>query len=190
MDRVARDQSYSGDSSYKFVDGLIDRGGSTLRVVSPFIGRSYAERLLRAARRRRVYVITSGSNGNNDAIRLLAKGKGAGILKPAAYLTALSALLYFLKYYLFAALSVLVLALFVYSGFATRRKGMSNLHVKVVTNRFIHEKLYLTEEEAIVGSANLTHSGMHKNIEHIDVTRDRSKITELTDHFDEMWGKY
>lgn len=187
---MAGDISYSGDSSYRFVDRMIDGGTSTLRIVSPFISVSYADRLLRAARGRRVYVITSGSHGNDEAVGVLVKGRRTGIFRPAAYLTVLSAALYLFKLYLFATVSLLMLVLFGYAAVARRRRRLPNLHVKVVTNRFIHEKLYLTDEEAVVGSANLTYSGMHKNIEHIDVTRDQAKVTKLTDHFNELWSKY
>ena len=38
-----------------------------------------------------------------------------------------------------------------------------------------------------MGSANLTYSGMHKNIEHIEVIKEGDRIAELEKHFRQLW---
>jgi len=73
-------------------------------------------------------------------------------------------------------------------AYLRHKRANSNLQVKVITERFVHEKLYISGNTAISGSANLTYNGMHKNIEHIEVTKDESKIREMRRHFESMWN--
>ena len=57
-----------------------------------------------------------------------------------------------------------------------------------VPKGFVHAKMYIGEKTAIVGSANLTYAGMHQNVEHIDVIRDRGQIADLKKQFFSMWN--
>ncbi len=69
------------------------------------------------------------------------------------------------------------------------KKTDSNLKVKVAKGKFVHEKVYIGNDIAIVGSANLTYNGMHKNVEHIDVIKDDARIRQLREHFESLWRK-
>ena len=71
-----------------------------------------------------------------------------------------------------------------------RRKIAKNITVKTTGEDFVHEKLYISDTVAIVGSANLTYAGMHKNVEHIQMVDDKNEITELKEHFNSLWSKY
>ena len=53
---------------------------------------------------------------------------------------------------------------------------------------FVHAKMYVGDETAIEGSANLTYNGMHKNVEQISVTRNEKKIAELKEQFWKLWN--
>jgi phosphatidylserine/phosphatidylglycerophosphate/cardiolipin synthase-like enzyme len=70
-------------------------------------------------------------------------------------------------------------------------RGMNaRLHLKVVSSDFIHEKLYISDTIAITGSANLTYSGMHRNIESINITKNLEEVERLKKHFDRLWQTY
>jgi phosphatidylserine/phosphatidylglycerophosphate/cardiolipin synthase-like enzyme len=186
------DSSYSGDSCYKYVEPLLNRRGGSLRIISPYISAGYARMLLDIAKMKKVNVITSGGTGieDSEAVGLLRKGRKGYSAAQLLLLPMVALGLYAFSFYLYAILSAALAALLIWLAYNRNSRNRSNLCVKVVTDRFIHEKLYLTEDTAITGSANLTFSGMHRNIEHIDVIRDSGKVRSLLDHFDELWSKY
>lgn len=185
------DEQYSGDSSYRFVDRLIRSGGKKLLVVSPYIGTGYAKLLVREARRKKVYVVTSQSSLEYEGSILKGVPEVSaikGYLKPLAYFSIITAFAVYLNFsYLLLPLALIVLALVAMSVF-TFRRARSNFQLKVSRDKFVHEKLYITDNEAIIGSANLTFSGMHKNIEHIQIIRDPKKREELEEHFNMLWA--
>ena len=178
---------YSGSESYKFVERLMRNGGNTLKIVTPFISPYYAKMLLGIARKKRIYLIVAGGadKGNGEAIRMLSGGRRGINGKLALYSVGVGAVFAYLSYYWVTALAALSFVAIMYLGLSSRK--VKNLSLKVSRGRFIHEKLYITDSEAITGSANLTYAGMHKNIEHIDVIRDQRKIDELSRHFDQLW---
>lgn len=181
--------SYSGDGSYRYIDTLLEERSRELKIISPFIGPAYAKKLIEESKRKKIFVITSGSS-NSDAVEMLTKKGKKYYLKPVFYLSVAGVAAIYLKFYtIFAAIGfaiVLAIAL----NIMINRKRSSNLSVKVVTDKFIHEKLYLNDTSAIVGSANLTYSGTHKNIEHIEVVKEKEKVKSLSRHFDDMWSKF
>ncbi|MDE1871238.1 MAG: hypothetical protein KGI06_03295 [Candidatus Micrarchaeota archaeon] len=184
-------ESYSGDSSYRYVDRLIKGSGSELMIISPYISGYYARLLVKRAGSVQVRIITSESSiGKNKKLlgRHLSSGIGA-YMKALAFVLLLDFISAYLAFgYTTAILSaiVVILALATYMKHA---KTESNLLVKVPKGRFIHEKMYINGDTAIIGSANLTYSGMHRNIEHIEVIREPSRIGELRGHFESLWGK-
>ncbi len=187
--RASQSRGYSGSDTHRHIDRLINDSSSVLKVVSPFITPDYAGMLQRVSKRKRVYVLTSGAQSakQNQAISIM-RGKR----RIMSYKIVLGLLLVLLgtialKLFLYSVISAVVLAL---SVVLWLRRPKSNLKLKVVTNRFIHEKLYLSDRSAIVGSANLTYAGTHRNIEHIEMIDDRARIDELSEHFDEMWSSY
>jgi phosphatidylserine/phosphatidylglycerophosphate/cardiolipin synthase-like enzyme len=50
-------------------------------------------------------------------------------------------------------------------------------------------KLYIVDEEvALAGSANLTYSGMNRNIERLEVKTSTSEIGQEIEAFLDLWG--
>jgi phosphatidylserine/phosphatidylglycerophosphate/cardiolipin synthase-like enzyme len=70
-----------------------------------------------------------------------------------------------------------------------KKRDSGNLEVRFCTNVFVHEKLYIGNDKAITGSANLTYNGLHKNIEHIEVINSIERIGKLKSHFNDLWSK-
>ncbi|MCL5430110.1 MAG: phospholipase D-like domain-containing protein [Candidatus Marsarchaeota archaeon] len=186
-----RGTSYSGDSSYKLIDQLIEERGGTLRVISPFISPSYARKLIKEASRKKVYVITSatGYDSNKQAAGMLLKKGKRYHIRPIFYMAMLFIAGIYVGVYLFSALMVLAIAIAIFANYTMNRSRSSNLNVKIARGKFVHEKLYLTDKSAIVGSANLTYAGTHKNIEHIELIKDRDKIREFSRHFESLWNE-
>ncbi|HUY70443.1 MAG TPA: phospholipase D-like domain-containing protein [Candidatus Baltobacteraceae bacterium] len=185
------DEQYSGDSSYRFVDKLIAADSRKLLVVSPYIGNSYAKMLISEARRKKVYVVTSQSSleYDNSVLKGIPEiGAMKRYLKPMAYFSVITAFaIYFnLSYFVYPLVAIVLV--FVALTYLTYRKTQSNFMLKVSREKFVHEKLYINDSEAIVGSANLTFSGMHKNVEHIQMIRDMKKRDALEDHFKKLWS--
>ncbi|MDE1810823.1 MAG: hypothetical protein KGH66_02170 [Candidatus Micrarchaeota archaeon] len=186
------DEQYSGDSSYRFVDRLIKSSSKKLIVVSPYIGNTYAKLLIEEARRKKVYVVTSQSSleYDNSVLKGIPEIGAIGrYLKPLAYFSIVTAfvfLLNFSTYLLYPLLGIILI--FVALSYFTYRKTKANFMLKVSRDKFVHEKLYITDNEAIVGSANLTFSGMHRNVEHIQIVRDAKKREELEEHFERLWA--
>jgi len=94
-----------------------------------------------------------------------------------------------LRMYSLALGIVVLLAIYAYAVWFILPRHR-NIAIKIVTDRFVHEKMYISESSAIVGSANLTYSGTHKNVEHIEIIRDNKRIKEMDNHFDGLWKKY
>jgi phosphatidylserine/phosphatidylglycerophosphate/cardiolipin synthase-like enzyme len=185
-----RNISYSGDETYKEIDKLIkEKTRSELLIVCPYINEYYARMLIWASGRRQVRIITSNSVVSSDAVKLIRKSRpGAGYIKAAIYFIILEVIFFFLKlYYLELLLIPVVVILLV---IAVKRAAMlkNRIAVKVSDTKFIHEKLYISDSSAILGSANLTYSGTRKNIEHIEVTFDAERISALKQHFNSLWS--
>lgn len=185
-------RGYSGNETYKFIDELLNDDGKSLRIVSPYIGISYARKLLELAKRKKIYLLTSGDDKkkDEDAVKLLLYGSRKLNLKLIFLLLITESILFYLKFYLYGAAVIVLLVLVVYFGVVRKSRSELNLQVKIATNRFIHEKMYVSDKKAIVGSANLTYSGTHKNIEHIEIIKDINRIKELSRHFDALWQSY
>ena len=184
------EKGYSGNESYKFVDKLIDGNGDFL-IITPYIDAFYAEKVLKAGGRRRIKIITSGAPNNKEALALLAKGKKSWVRFVGIYFLVLAGLLYLAHFYNAALLSAgifVIVALFIVLRRINGKGKQANVEVKVVKNFFVHEKIYISVDSAIVGSANLTYNGMHKNIEHIEIISDPSRVAELKSHFNRLWG--
>ncbi len=179
---------YSGSDSYKFIDGMIKSKGSELLVVSPYVDNYYAKALLRASRHRRVRIVTSpDAIAHKDSfLRHITLQRMKGYAKATVYFGLLSMITFYLRFYYvlvpIAALAIVSLAL------TLRSRHSTAIRLKVVKNKFVHEKLYISNGTAVTGSANLTYSGMHRNIEHVDVTKDPQEVGVLMKHFEALWS--
>jgi phosphatidylserine/phosphatidylglycerophosphate/cardiolipin synthase-like enzyme len=182
-------EQYSGSSSYRFVDKLINKGNDELLVVSPYLDNYYIKVLIRASRHRRVRIVTSSEAlmYPHSMLKSLRYHRSKGSAKASAYFLALSAITLYLRFY-YVALPIFALAL-VSLALTLRSVRSKSLQLKVITDRFVHEKLYISSDSAVTGSANLTYNGMHKNIEHVELTRDAREVAALRRHFEELWRR-
>lgn len=181
--------AYSGDSSYRFVDELIKRGRGELCIISPYISNFYATQLIKS--RRKIRIITSESTmGYKDSI---AKSLyGLQRLKPYAtfllYVFILDAITIYLRFFLISAFITIILLLALLTLVERMARRHSRIKLKISSKKFVHEKLYISDDEAIIGSANLTFNGMHRNVEHVEVIKDPRRLGELKRHFNELWS--
>lgn len=186
---LSQKEQYSGSDSYKFVNRLINSKGGELLVVSPYIDNYYTKVLLRASRHRHIRVVTSPEAllYRHSLLRSIRMQRTKGYAKTTVYFTLLSTITLYLRFY-YIALPVIAITL---ASFALTLRSMrrSTIRLKVITDKFVHEKLYISNGTAVTGSANLTYSGMHKNIEHIELTSDAQKVETLKRHFEELWER-
>ena len=185
-------EHYSGNSSYKYINQLIGNSDRELMIVSPYISNHYTKMLLKVCGRKRVRIITSEiSLGYRGSMLKSLNNSGlGGYIKAVLYFAVLDAIIIYLRFYYLISIATLLLLIVIMLAMHRRGKINKNIKIKTTGKEFVHEKLYVSDSMAIVGSANLTYSGMHKNIEHIEVIKDRAAIRDLTDHFNFMWGKY
>ncbi len=182
---------YSGSDTHKYIDKLISDNARSLKIITPYLGISYARTLVQLSTRKHIYVIVSGDSTkkDEDAVKFIAK-KGRHIdRKPIFYGSLVAIGLAIIGVYPLALSIAALLVVYIYTAGIYLPKHR-NIIVKIATDRFIHEKMYISDTSAIVGSANLTYSGTHKNIEHIEIIKEPKKVKELGDHFDVLWKKY
>jgi HKD family nuclease len=183
---------YSGNSSYKYINQLILNRDKELMIVSPYISNHYTKTLLKVCGRKRIRIITSEiSLGYRGSMlkNLDSKGLG-GYINAVLYFTALDAIVAYLKFYYIVGITTVLLLISLLLAMRRRGKISRNIKLKTTGKEFVHEKLYITDSVAIIGSANLTYSGTHKNIEHIEIIKDRDEIARLKSHFDSLWHRY
>ncbi len=189
--RESGSYGYSGSDTHRYIDQLINDGAKSLKIITPYLGISYARMLVRVSTRKRICIIVSGdsSKKDEDAVKFITK-KGRHVDPgPIFYGSILAAGLAFVGAYALALSVAALIAAYIYrAGIYLPRHR--NITVKIATDRFIHEKMYISESSAIVGSANLTYSGTHKNMEHIEIIKEPKKMKELGAHFDNLWKKY
>lgn len=180
---------YSGSESYKYVEPILLDGGRELLVISPYIGISYAKRLVALGRRKRVRVLTSASSEVvSDYIRHRSRHALYGYLKAAVILGAGAFVSFYFSFYMVAGLALAVAALVLLASLvAYRHSRSSDVDVRISYERFVHEKAYISDSVAAVGSANLTYSGMHKNVERVEIITDPSRVARLRAHFFDLW---
>jgi phosphatidylserine/phosphatidylglycerophosphate/cardiolipin synthase-like enzyme len=176
-----RDGSYSGRDSYRHVERIL-RSERNLLIVSPYIDGHYAGWLVRHSQGKRIRILSSSMQPG--AYRKL-KGRERGPAITFAVLAAAFDVAFFLlrmQFLAFALVTAAIAALFIALSF----RGNRNISVKVPRD-FVHAKMYVGDNVAAEGSANLTYAGMHKNVEHIDVIYDRRRIADLKRQFAAMW---
>lgn len=185
-------EHYSGNSSYAFINKLISNRDKELMIVSPYIGNHYTRKLLKEAGRKRIRIITSESSLRypDSMLKGLHNNGLGGYLSAILYFLVLDAIVVYLRFFYIVALVTILLLLTVYATAGRRRRIEKNIELRTTGSELVHEKLYITDSMAIVGSANLTYNGTHRNIEHIEVIRNRQEIDELKRHFISLWNQY
>jgi phosphatidylserine/phosphatidylglycerophosphate/cardiolipin synthase-like enzyme len=181
---AADQESYSGSSSYRYINSLI-RKGSELYIVSPYIDNYYATVIRDLSSSRRFRIISSSIDERAKSILTHNVPKS----KLALYFL-MSLLVSYATYFLLHTLlypAVIMLMFVIYAAIVRLTTGNRNVYLKI-PNRFVHAKMYISEDQAITGSANLTYKGTHVNVEHIEIIRDRRRVDELRKDFLRLWN--
>lgn len=184
LNRLKR-SSYSGTNAYKEVERLIKKGREVL-IVSPYLDRYYARFLLNNSRGKEISIIASSLDSETE--KLLRKGVlPLQIVLLAIFSLALDYLLfqYGVLHYAGIALSVLIILVLLLALASIKPQ---NIRLKVPKS-FVHAKMYIADNRAIAGSANLTYKGMHRNIEHIEIIESEDEVSRLRKQFWEIWRK-
>jgi len=184
MLNIFKTPSYSGKNVHKYVEKLI-KNGKEILIVSPYIDSHYANYLLSHSRGKSFHIISSSLDG--DAKRLLTKGRfPTGLLISTILFAVADSLLYYMGIYLYAGLlSAILLLMAIAVAFLAAGKP-TNIKLKI-PKEFVHAKLYISEREAIRGSANLTYRGQYENVEHVEVAYDKEEIGRLSNQFWDLW---
>lgn len=182
-------QRYSGQRTHVQIDRLLKQA-NTLKIITPFIDVYYAKMLAHLSLSKPLYLITSPMPHTDKRVKkILESGNRSRYLRAILYIVVLDILCailglhYILPAILIASGLLILLMVLLY------RLAHSKIRLKIIGSRFVHEKIYLSEREAIVGSANLTYKGTHHNVEHIEVITDQNAVGELTKHFNELWRR-
>ncbi len=87
-------------------------------------------------------------------------------------------------------LAAIAIIIAVAMGIRTRPRSHYGLKLKVLPARqLIHVKLYIVDQRiAFAGSANLTYSGMNRNIERIEVKTIPLEVQQEINAFLALWG--
>jgi phosphatidylserine/phosphatidylglycerophosphate/cardiolipin synthase-like enzyme len=180
---------HSGFQSYKYVDPILQCRARELLVISPYIGMGYAKRLVAIGRKKKVMVITSTySQPVANYMRHHSRYLLYGYLKALVLLVAGALIAVYFSFYLLAIVALGIDFLFSLVALLMYRLSKnSRIEVRTAYERFVHEKAYISDAVAAVGSANLTYSGMHKNVERVEVITDPARIADLRTHFLDLW---
>ncbi|MDE1824122.1 MAG: hypothetical protein KGI00_04165 [Candidatus Micrarchaeota archaeon] len=176
-----RNTQYSGSSCYRHVERLISKGKKVL-IVSPYVDDYYAGFLLAKSPGRDIRLLSSSVD---ERVRRKLEGR---IPRYRIALYSIFMLLFeYLLYRIGAGVGYMLLYFMVIAGALFVISIPRRIKLKVPRN-FVHAKLYVSEDEAIRGSANLTYKGLHKNIEHIEIVRDRKDVDSMRREFWRMWN--
>jgi len=204
---------YFGRGVGMIIEGLLAKAKKRLWIVSPWISEKYARALNKLADKNvKVRVVTSDDTNNSAHRKALEELIGEkelvqeeeeeykfGLLLWGGLLFGLLGFVVLpfdtlsgLFYMVLGGLGVLFY--FITSG---KRKIKNIAHEpdpKVELHIFnwgggdeqLHSKMYIVDDVAIVGSANLTESGLFRNIEFVAVIRDPELIKEIEELFEEI----
>ena len=134
---------------------------------------------------KRIYIISSSMD--KEAIKIL--GKRFSILRFLLAILLSAVELYMGILYGLYAYALLAVALTLIIGYFASVTGNRNISL-VIPKRFVHAKMYISENEAISGSANLTYRGMRRNVEIIEIMHDKDSVESMRRTFWKMWKEY
>ena len=166
---------------YRHVERVLS-GERNIMIVSPYIDDYYASYLLRHSRGKSIRILSSSIRP--EAAKRL---KGRRAAPAAAFALAVitldialiaAGIVYFAFIAISSAVAVIALAISL-----RRRTGIALR----VPKGFVHAKMYIGDNLAVVGSANLTYAGMHGNVEHVEVISDKGRINDLKKQFMGLW---
>ncbi len=211
--RTKNVEFYFGRGVGMILEGLLAKAKKRVWVVSPWISEKYARALNKLADRKiKVRVVTSDDIGNSAHRTALEELIGEIEVTETEeqeyrhdWLLALGGLTAFVglmivSFDITLALSLMSLGglgvffYFVLTGKRTVEYTTYEPDPKVELHIFnwgggeeqLHSKIYIIDNVAVVGSANLTESGLFRNIEFVAVIRDPDMVKEIEEVFKEI----
>lgn len=176
---------YSGRDCHRYIDKLI-LDGKDIRIVSPYVDKYYAEFLLNNVGSKRVRIISSSMS--LEANQILSKNNSRRIFYAAiVVILGVDYLAYMYLKFLMFVIIILFSVVAAYFSFEALKSEKVKIFVRKPEG-FVHAKLYISEKEAIHGSANFTYNGTHSNIEHIEVVKDMERVIKLQKEFEQLWN--
>lgn len=154
-------------------------------ISTPYIDNYYLTVLGKISKKKKVMLISSKASNKKIRKFMSNKIRKFFIIFFAVYFISLLGM-WFINLH-FILQNVFVYMPLIFSLIISIISKGTKLKVHIIGSEFVHEKLYITENLAITGSANLTYVGTHKNIEHIEIIENLEKIKELRKHFEELW---
>ncbi len=188
---------YDGQNAGSVLLPLIHSARRQLFVCSPFIGPGYARLLVQKARSGvDVYVLTSlaSENKTHQAALAVLTSRSQPMLHRSfiligfGFLFLLFSLLH--SSWIFMYLSAMFLAIGLVYGLRKLHapRHRSGLQLRI-SRAFIHAKIYGADDAiAATGSANLTFSGLNRNVEHVEIF-EGSEASPVIDSFYELWNR-
>ncbi len=197
-------RTLSGKGVGREIEPLLRRAKKRIWVVSPFISEKYAKLLIKKAEEGvDVRVITTERSAKmfrpkrfiltKTAASLLSL---ASVVEPPLLIIPVILVCYIFKLegLVISVVGGLISVLlqshlplsFLLSAYPLIRKG--KLRVVTTSKTFVHSKLYVIDDVAISGSANLTVSGLWKNYETITIFEGR-EARDVVSLFKKMWNE-
>ncbi len=168
------------------LEGEIHSAKRRLWIVSPWISERYALILAKKCNDGvDVRLITSNDYANRDharALRALSQGRNRFLL-PLALVSIGFAILFKEQVGLLVAIA-LVMSYFL----PKRTKPKVGLTIKDRLTDFVHDKVYVVDSRAMIGSANLTNAGMKRNSEALVVFDKASVVDGIAKMYEELEG--
>lgn len=181
-----KERYYNGNDTYKYIEKLLRRG-KDIYIISPYIDKYYAGRIRAYSSRKKFHIISSSIE--KEALDILGKQRSPmDLVIPLTLLFGMDSILYYIGFFstYAAAISAILMAILFVGFYGSEKNNVSVLRPK----DFVHAKIYLSENIAIEGSANLTYRGTHSNIEHITITLDPDKVGAMREDFWKMWDSF
>ncbi len=170
-----------------------------LWIISPWISPEYADLALKKSEEGvDVQIVTTNDYGNNkhrQSLTKLFEEKMETFQEGRLGFKVMAIILTFFGLLLAGAISsimivILIIVPFIYRSKITRTRyycvpkiGEDKMIVYDRYNRFTHSKFYIIDNIGAVGSANLTRSGLWKNVEVLVIMKDKKIVFKLGETF-------
>ena len=178
---------YYGSEAHRYINKMI-KSSKAMYIVSPYIDSYYADLLAKRSSSAEFYIISSSME---DKARNMLQRRASRL--NLIVWTLLSVAVFYVEINIgigsyLLALSLLPL-LWGLGRYMLRSRSVKGVHLKI-PKQFVHAKMYISDDQVISGSANLTYKGTHSNVEHIEISRDPQEVEQMQDEFWRMWKSY
>lgn len=178
---------YYGSDTHRYINGMI-KSSKKMYIISPYIDNYYADFVSKRSPSTEFYIISSSME--DDARRTLQR-RGSRLVLFLWF--ALSCIVLYAELMIGIGGYLLLISLLPFlwgiNSYISRSVKSRQIHLKV-PKQFVHAKMYISDDQAISGSVNLTYKGTHSNVEHIEISKNPDEIENLQQQFWDMWKRY